>query len=168
MKTQHQKESDSVSDSINRRVFQYGADILSSDGVKSQKNFIQHGDTSIYEHSLNVAMLSLFIVSLLNIRVNERAIVRGALLHDYFLYDWHKKSNENRRHGFYHAGRALKNARRDFRLSPVEEDIIEKHMFPLNIAPPKYRESVIVCIADKIGAAAETLFLSRHIFGKKR
>lgn len=157
-------ESEIMSDAINKSVYIYGRDILVSDGIKSEKKFMQHGDTSVYEHSLNVAYLSLFIARFLNIRVNERAIVRGALLHDYFLYDWHVKCEKNRKHGFSHAGRALENARRDFALNAVEEDIIKKHMFPLNIAPPKYRESVIVCIADKIGAAAETLYLSRILF----
>jgi uncharacterized protein len=36
-------------------------------------------------------------------------------------------------------------------------------MFPLNISPPKYRESVIVCIADKISAVCETLQISNNI-----
>ena len=40
----------------------------------------------------------------------------------------------------------------------IERDIIKKHMFPLNIAFPKYKESLIVCIADKIIALYETVF----------
>ena len=35
-----------------------------------------------------------------------------------------------------------------YNLNP--EDIIGKHMFPLNITPPKYIESWIVTISDKI------------------
>ena len=148
---------------IGKSIYDYGWDILSSEQIKAEKNFMQHGNISVYEHSLNVAYLSLYIARRMNICVNERAIVRGALLHDYFLYDWHVKCAENKKHGFSHARRALMNARRDFSLSEVEEDIIRKHMFPLNIAPPKYRESVIVCFADKIVATAETLYLSRRL-----
>ncbi len=152
-----------MSETIGKSIYDYGRDILSSEEIKAEKTFMQHGDTSVYEHSLNVAYLSLYIVRRMNIRADERAVVRGALLHDYFLYDWHIKSEKNRKHGFYHARRALINARRDFMLSEIEEDIIRKHMFPLNITPPKYRESVVVCIADKIVAAAETLYLSRRL-----
>jgi uncharacterized protein len=83
--------------------------------------------------------------------------VRGALLHDYFLYDWHVPAPEHNLHGFSHAGAALKNAKRDFEINRLEQDIIEKHMFPLNIRPPKYRESIIVCLADKLCATKETV-----------
>ena len=152
-----------MNETIGKCIYDYGKDILSSDGIKAERTFMQHGNTSVYEHSLNVAYLSLYIARKMNIRADERAIVRGALLHDYFLYDWHIRSGKNRKHGFYHARRALINARQDIKLSEIEEDIIKKHMFPLNITPPKYRESMIVCAADKIAAAAETLYLSRRL-----
>ena len=139
-----------------RKVIEYGKDILRSDNMKRERYFIQHGKTSVLKHCFNVACISLFIANKLNLEISEREIVRGALLHDYFMYDWHEKTEEKRRHGFTHARRALLNAKRDFIVSSVEEDIIVKHMFPLNIAFPKYRESVIVCIADKICAVCET------------
>ena len=47
----------------------------------------------------------------------------------------------------------------DFTLDAVERDVIERHMFPLNPVPPRYRESVLVCLADKICAIGETLHL---------
>ena len=72
------------------------------------------------------------------------------------------KDKSNRLHGFTHAKRALKNAEKEFSLNPIERDIIIRHMFPLNIKPPKYRESIIVCIADKISATIETLFLRKE------
>ena len=54
----------------------------------------------------------------------------------------------------------MKNARRDFELNEIEQDMIRKHMFPLNPVPPKYRESWILCMADKICASKETV--KRH------
>ena len=80
-----------------------------------------------------------------------------ALLHDYFLYDWHKADPSHRLHGFYHPGTALRNARQDFALTPREENIIHRHMFPLTPMPPATREAWIVCLADKYCAAAETV-----------
>lgn len=141
-------------------VMLYGADIIKSKYMEEEKKFIQHGDVSVFDHSLGVACLSLYISFLLPVRINEKALVRGALLHDYFLYDWHIKEEGHKLHGFTHAKTALINAERDFSLCKVEKDIIEKHMFPLNIKPPRYLESIIVCIADKICAIWEMLSIS--------
>lgn len=88
-------------------------------------------------------------------------MIRGALLHDYFLYDWHEKSDDHRLHGFTHPARALKNAEEIFDLSVVEKDIIKRHMFPLTPVPPAYRESYLVCLADKICSSYETLHRDR-------
>ncbi len=138
-------------------VSKLGADILSTENMQLEKQFIQHGNVSVFMHSVLVACLCLKIVEYFHLKVDKQALVRGALLHDYFLYDWHVPDPSHSLHGFSHAGCALRNARRDFKLTYVEEDIIEKHMFPLNIRPPKYKESIIVCIADKISAMSETL-----------
>ena len=122
----------------------------------AEEEFIQHGNTSCLLHSIAVAYFCYRIakkLGFLDFRLNE--LVRGALLHDYFLYDWHDGDKSHRLHGFFHAARARKNAERDFALSPISKDIIEKHMFPLNLALPRYRESVIVTVADKICAVRE-------------
>ena len=121
-----------------------------------EQNAMQHGSTSVYEHSVNVAYKSLLLAENFRLPVDKQSLVRGALLHDYFLYDWHEKDGGHRLHGFFHAERALHNARRDFNLNFIERDIIRKHMFPLNITPPKFRESWIVTWADKLCAAEET------------
>lgn len=56
-------------------------------------------------------------------------LIRGALLHDYFLYDWHNQLTPHHLHGFFHPGVALRNASMDVELTPIEHDIIKKHMF---------------------------------------
>lgn len=138
-----------------REVKENGFDILKSSGMRAERNWIQHGRTSVYHHSVRVAILSLQIAELLNLSVDKRALIRGALLHDYFLYDWHEKDASHKWHGFHHAEKARNNARRDFVISDLESDIIEKHMFPLNRRLPRYRESQIVCVADKICSLEE-------------
>ena len=131
---------------------------LAREGRFSQeKDCFQHGSTSVYAHSVRVAACSLRLSRMLRIRTDQRALVRGALLHDYFLYDWHKADPSHRLHGFYHPGTALRNARQDFALTPREENIIHRHMFPLTPMPPTTREAWIVCLADKYCAAAETV-----------
>ena len=42
-------------------------------------------------------------------------------------------------------------------LSEREQDMIRRHMFPLNPVPPRYRESWILCAADKICSTGETV-----------
>ena len=49
---------------------------------------IQHGKVSVYAHCVSVADTACVLAETLHLRVNERALIRGALLHDYFLYDW--------------------------------------------------------------------------------
>ena len=101
--------------------------------------------------------------SFLRIPCNERDLIRGALLHDYFLYDWHNKDREDYQilHGFYHPGIALKNASKEYNLTPREKDIIKKHMWPLTVSPPRCREAWIVTTADKYCSLLETLRLRK-------
>lgn len=60
-------------------------------------------------------------------------------------------------HGFDHPREALENAEAAYGpLSRVERDIILRHMWPMTPIPPRYPESVIVCIVDKCVSAAES------------
>ena len=129
---------------------------------------IQHGSTTVFAHCVKVACFSLFLANKLHIPVNTHALLRGALLHDYFLYDWHEKNAGHRFHGFTHPATALKNAQEDFMLTPMEKDIIARHMFPLCPIPPRCREAWLVCAADKYCALLETLTpLLRALFSTR-
>ena len=130
------------------------------------RSFIQHGDVSVYDHVLAVAKTSICmarVLSRVGIAVDVHALVRGALLHDYFLYDWHQPHKEYGLHGFTHPSTALRNAVQDFDLNAVERNIIARHMFPLVPIPPRYRESVIVCLADKFCSLNETFSRQRYL-----
>ena len=136
--------------------FRIAGGIAASPSFGRTKQHIQHGRTSVYAHALAVAYYSCWLAEKLGVKVNKRELIRGAMLHDYFLYDWHDGGDGHKWHGFTHAGKALENAKRDFILSPLEEDIIARHMFPLNLHPPGHRESALVCMADKVCSAYET------------
>lgn len=142
-------------------MIKHGRDILNSKNFLSSAKNIQHGDVSVMKHSLKVAYASMWLNRKLRIKCNERELVRGALLHDYFLYDWHDTKRENYQflHGFYHPGIALKNASRDFDLTDKEKDIISKHMWPMTLKFPKYREAWVVTAADKYISTLESLRL---------
>lgn len=122
--------------------------------------FIQHGDVSVYDHVVSVAQQSCRMadaLARLGVRVDRASLVRGALLHDYFLYDWHDPDPSHRLHGFRHPFFALANASHDFALTPREKNVIVRHMFPLVPVPPACREAWIVCCADKVCALRETV-----------
>lgn len=144
-----------------KELFTRGSDILLDPKAQQMKNFTQHGKTSVFEHCVSVAKFSLlmahYLEKTLRIKVDRDSLVRAALLHDYFLYDWHDKTVPGHNiHGFTHPRTACRNADRDFGLNNIEKDIISKHMFPLTIVPPRYRESVLVTLADKWCALCET------------
>lgn len=115
---------------------------------------MQHGSTTVLDHSIKVAYLSCMLAVKFNIEVDFESLIKGALLHDYFLYDRKDNLHEGF-HGFTHPRVALKNAREDFEINKVEADIILRHMFPLTITPPRYNESWVVCLADTMSATEE-------------
>ncbi len=143
-------------------VWHYGADVLDSEIYSQCACYIQHGNTSVREHSISVAMTSVAIARRLPFKFAYSSLVRGSLLHDFFLYDWHDKEKPIDNHALGHASRALENAAQWFSINPLEADMIKKHMFPLNITPPKYRETVILTIADKICSFKETFEIGAH------
>lgn len=124
------------------------------------REFIQHGDVTVYAHVTSVARASLSFAERLAASVSRSTAPRccaGALLHDYFLYDWHDPDPSHRLHGFRHPFFALTRAEEDFELTPRERNIIVRHMFPLVPVPPTCREAWIVCLADKWCALRETV-----------
>lgn len=148
---------------LRRQIREAGADILASTNFQLTKEHIQHGTVTVHAHCINVAKHSLMLADKLKVRTKRRELIRGALLHDYFLYDWHDKDHINpfKLHGFFHPGRALKNAARDFELTEREKDIIRKHMWPMTIIPPRCREAWIVTAADKWVSLLETLRIQK-------
>ena len=124
--------------------------------AQEMKKYIQHSDVSTYEHCLKVARLSFRMARKLRLKVDEKALVIGAFLHDYYLYDWHTYGDHL--HGYHHADRALVNALRDFEINEAEAEIIRTHMWPLNLTRvPGTREALIVCFVDKAVSLNETL-----------
>lgn len=151
---------------MHRLLERHAGDILHSKGMTLEKQFYQHGTVTVFEHSVAVALMCLKLAKLLPGKTDTRSLIRGALLHDYFLYDWHVKVKGRPLHGTHHARWAMRNAQRDFGLNNIEKHMILAHMFPLNLVLPKYRESMILCAADKICAARETFQGMVHRRGK--
>ena len=127
--------------------------------VQQMREFIQHGDVTTYQHCKNVVLVSWWLNHRLHLGADETSLAVGAFLHDFYLYDWHKARHITHWHGFKHPLIARINADVIFRLNDTERDIIQSHMWPLTIhLIPSTREAVIVCIADKLCSAQETLW----------
>lgn len=131
--------------------------ILEHPEILKRKTFVHHESCSVYEHCLIVSIISYLWAKRLNWDYRSAAI--GGLLHDFYDEPWqtadHKaasgKKKLREKHGFVHARQAAKNAAYYFPELVTEkvDNIIRRHMFPLNIVPPKYREAWIVTMADK-------------------
>ena len=131
-------------------------DIVSNETVLQMKNYKQHYDTDCFEHCKNVAHYSYLICK--KFGLDYKSIARAGMLHDLFLYDWRVKQ-ENRKglHAFTHPRTSLDNANQIFDLNAKEQDIILKHMWPLTIKLPRYKESYIIGLVDKYCAIQESI-----------
>ena len=126
--------------------------------VAKLSQYKHHRGKTRLEHVKEVARLSFLWSKRLSL--DNEAIIRGALLHDLFYYDWLREGP--RLHGFRHHNIALGNARKITRLSKKEEDIIKKHMWPLTVIPPRYMESLVVSLVDTFCSTRDYLSVKKH------
>lgn len=140
-------------------------DLLKNEEVNKMKKYRQHCDISTFDHCRNVSYICYVICKRFNLDYVSAA--RAGMLHDLFLYDWREKRSHQKftdLHAFSHPKIALENAKKVTSLNEKEEDIILKHMWPLTIKLPKYKESYIITIADKYSATMESWqYLKRKI-----
>ena len=120
-------------------------DILDNKVFQSMDQFIQHGHTTCKAHCIQVSYIAFEICRRRG--WDSRSAARAGLLHDLFLYDWHTKGNHI--HGFTHPRVAMNNARKYFDLTPQEQNIILRHMWPLTPIPPRSKEGLVIVYADK-------------------
>ncbi len=126
--------------------------ILENKEFQKRKNFPHHGKISVYDHSLKVSKISYNIAKKFKLDYKSAAI--GGLLHDFYYKPWQndlEKKKFFKQHGFIHATEALENSKNIFPnlMNEKVENIIKRHMFPLNITPPTFKESWLVSFVDK-------------------
>ena len=121
--------------------------------VRRMEQYTQHKGNPTLRHCHDVAVTSFRMAQRLGWRIDETAMARGALLHDFHLYTREKK---DWKHLFRHPRLALRNAENLFELNDKEKNIITSHMWPLTaLHPPKSREALLVTLADKYCALRE-------------
>lgn len=126
--------------------------ILINDEFNKTKSIEHHGITR-YEHSLKVSYYSYKIAKILHLDYED--VARGGLLHDFFLSSEDRDKKERFISTFTHPKKAVAKSIENFELTEKEIDMIRAHMFPINLAVPKYAESWVVSTVDKIVALTE-------------
>ena len=128
-------------------------DLLQTEEVQKLSLFSQHMNTSRLQHSINVAYYSYTWCKKLGL--NYKSAARAGVLHDLYLYDWRDGRQPEGSHVKAHPIVALRNAKKLAEINAIEEDAILRHMWPCTIKPPKYKESMVVSMADKYSAYKE-------------
>lgn len=121
------------------------SDILDNDKYKELKSEFHHG-INRYIHSVRVAKVTYKISKFLHL--DYKSATRGAMLHDFF-----KNSDYGNVKGLktakVHPHIACFNAKCEFDLNDIEQDVISSHMFPINTHTPSYKESWLVNAVDE-------------------
>ena len=148
-------------------------DILKHDEFQKRKLFNHHHDMSVWDHSILVSFKSYMAARYYS--ADPRVCAIAGLLHDFYTQAWLMNDELAKledgkyvqkvgvrqplfkMHGFTHAGDAAENYVRFF---PELEDekitnCIKRHMFPLNIVPPRYKEGFIITGIDKLNSVRE-------------
>ncbi|MBQ7337218.1 MAG: hypothetical protein IJW40_02060 [Clostridia bacterium] len=143
-------------------------DILATEEFQRMKKYRHHVKGNLYDHSVKVAYLCYLHHKKHGMDVDLAEFVRGALLHDYYLYDLHG-CGRHRFHWFRHPRRALENAIRHYPgLTMIQRDMIRRHMFPVTLTPPMTREGWLLCFYDKVAAVDDRLRGSRRAARRKK
>ena len=140
---------------------------LHDEKILRMKEISMHRGSNCYEHSFKVAKKAIK-KSLKRKDVKLEVVLLGAILHDYYLYDWRKDRSKLKKHGKNHPEIAIKNATKDFDISEDVKKVIKSHMWPLNIKEyPKSKEAKIVSISDKAVTIGESLTSIKYKQKKK-
>ncbi len=129
--------------------------ILKNEEFKKMAN-IKHHNTTRLDHSLKVSYYSYIIAK--SLKLDYKDVARGGLLHDFYIEeisDCDKIKDKIALFTIKHPNNALQNASNYFELSEKEENIIKSHMFPVDYKIPKYAESWIVSLVDKVLSVGE-------------
>lgn len=142
-------------------------ELLNNPKIKMMQCIPMHRGSNCYLHSFRVAKRSIKR-ALRHKKLDLHAVLLGAILHDYYLYDWRADRDKFTHHGKDHPKIAANNAKKDFGISEEIEHIIKTHMWPINFKEfPKTKEARIVGLADThiafIEAMSSKRFKAKHM-----
>lgn len=129
--------------------------IMKNDEFTKIEN-IKHHNTNRLNHSMKVSYYSYKIAK--KLKLDYEDVARGGLLHDFYtdkISECEKVKDKIKLFSTQHPKDAVNNSLTYFDLSDKEINIIETHMFPIDYKIPKYAESWLVSIVDKILSLGE-------------
>ena len=155
---------------------------LIHDEVQKRKLFKNH-TASVWDNSIEDSFKAFKLAYKLN--ADRRVCAIAGLMHDFYPFAWQyskeldeydksylarlsKKEFFFKKHGFTHAKEARKNFEKYFSEYADKKilNAIQRHMFPLNIIPPKYKESWIITITDKQSSFRDTFHIIAALLKK--
>jgi len=139
-------------------------EILRNNEYKKLYNIEHHG-ISRMEHSIKISYYSYIIAK--KLKIDYKSVARGALLHDFYLDGDERKCKRKFLDTFSHPKKALNTSIKYFKINDIEKNIIISHMFPIYLSIPKYKESILVNIIDKIIGSYELLVEYLYKFNYK-
>jgi uncharacterized protein len=128
-------------------------DIVSLPQYQKLKKFVHHNSTSRYQHCLNTAWC-MFVVCK-NRGLAYKSAARGAMLHDFYLYNTRDFRRTGMDHDAVHPRCALRNAEKYFEIDEIMRDCILHHMWPAAAGKPETAEGKLMTLVDKYCASVE-------------
>ena len=125
-------------------------DILSNEEFGKLKDIRHHEQTRL-KHSLKVSYYAYKTAK--KMKLSYKEVARAGLLHDFYLGQVNEQKTFKDKVLLFttkHPNEAVMNSKKYFDLTDKEIDIIRSHMFPVDIKIPKYAESWIVSVVDKV------------------
>ncbi len=147
------------------RIKEYGKDILECKEYFQARHQVHHVKTSVAVHSILTAKMGLKICDRLHDRgidVDERKVVRIALLHDLGMLGRSHRYKNNFECGYLHPLNSVAAAQRIWKdIDPASKNAIRSHMWPLSLYVPTSKEAFVLCLADKMAAVKEAFFIKK-------
>lgn len=136
----------------------YLDELVQNKYIQAMKFFIHHTKWTVLEHSIHVARKAILNASKKK-DVDYQSLVRGCLLHDFYLYNWRDHEEYHKPHLKKHPQIAFENASKVFGdINDIEKEIITRHMWPVNAKGKiKHKETKICIMADKSCSIKEAL-----------
>ena len=148
-----------------------------------KRRLFKHHTKSVWDHCIEVSFKSYKCA--LKFNADARVCAIAGMLHDFYPYAWqYSEELENydkryldrlnrkepffKNHGFTHAREAYENYLKYFKELDDKRisNCILRHMYPLNIIPPKYKEAWIVTLIDKKVSIKDTNYIIKAILNK--
>lgn len=151
---------------IASKIRKYGYSIMATPLFEDAMEQTHHIRSTVGDHSIGVAYWGLVLCALLihiGIKVNEREVVRAALLHDLGIVGRDQKFHNNYECCIQHPKDSLAIAEDLIPdLTEVEKDSIRYHMFPLMCRNPHHTVGWIITLADKMSQMQDMIAPVSH------